>query len=81
MVVQQPMEQVLASLAASRTDRLEASGEDPLAALNGGYHVAYVVGAVFVVVSAVVGALLLRSEPGLAAHGHGEVEAAPEAAR
>ena len=73
---------VLASLAASRTDRLEASGEDPLAALNGGYHVAYVVGAVFVVVSAVVGALLLRSEPGLAAHGHGEVvEAAPEAAR
>jgi EmrB/QacA subfamily drug resistance transporter len=72
---------VLASLAASRTDRLEASGEGALAALNGGYHVAYVVGTVFVVASAVVAGLLLRPEPGLAAHGHGEVaEPAPEAA-
>ena len=73
---------VLASLAASRTDRLEASGEGALAALNGGYHVAYVVGTVFVVASAVVAGVLLRPEPGLAAHGHGEVaEPAPEAAR
>ena len=72
---------VLASLAASRTESLEASGEGALVALNGGYHVAYVVGTVFVVASAVVAGLLLRPEPGLAAHGHGEVaEPAPEAA-
>jgi MFS family permease len=29
---------ILASLAASRTDTLEASGESALSALNGGYH-------------------------------------------
>src|SRR5213083_2869734 len=38
---------VLASLAASRTDTLLASGDGPLAALSGGYHVAFVVGALF----------------------------------
>ena len=63
---------VLASLAASRTDRLEAAGEGPLAALNGGYHLAYVVGAVFVVASGVVAALLLRPEPVHASRAHGE---------
>src|SRR4029450_6555294 len=36
---------VLASLAASRTDTLEASGEGSLEALTGGYHAAFVVGA------------------------------------
>jgi EmrB/QacA subfamily drug resistance transporter len=54
---------ILASLSASRTDSLEASGESPLAALNGGYHLAFVSGAVFVVVSAVVAGGLLRREP------------------
>jgi len=52
---------VLASLAASRTDSLSASGEGTLAALTGGYHVAFVVGAVFAAAAAVVGALALRS--------------------
>ena len=70
---------VLASLAASRTDRLEASGEGTLAALNGGYHIAYVVGAVFVVASAVVAALLLRPEPAHAPHAHGEAVGEPAA--
>ena len=71
---------VLASLAASRTDSLEASGEGTLAALNGGYHVAFLVGALFVVASAVVAALLLRPDQA-AVHAHGEVgEAATEAA-
>ena len=65
----------LASLAASRTDRLEASGEGPLAALNGGYHAAFLVGAAFVVASAVVGALLLRSDAAVA-HGHAAEPAA-----
>ena len=38
---------ILASLAASRTDDLLGSGEGDLAALNGGYHLAFLVGAVF----------------------------------
>ena len=40
---------VLASLAASRTDTLLASGENQVAALTGGYHVAFFVGAVFAI--------------------------------
>jgi EmrB/QacA subfamily drug resistance transporter len=51
---------VLASLAASRTDSLAAGGEDHLAALTGGYHAAFLVGALFAVTGALVGALLLR---------------------
>jgi EmrB/QacA subfamily drug resistance transporter len=59
---------VLASLAASRTESLEASGESTLVALNGGYHAAFVVGALFVVASAVVGGALLRSDVSAGAH-------------
>jgi EmrB/QacA subfamily drug resistance transporter len=51
---------VLASLAASRTDSLHASGHGRLAALDGGYHAAFVVGALFAAAAAVVGAGLLR---------------------
>jgi MFS family permease len=51
---------VLASLAASRTDSLLASGEDPLAALNGGYHIAFLVGAAFAFAAVVIAAALLR---------------------
>jgi hypothetical protein len=52
---------VLASLAASRTSSLRASGDGPLAALVGGYHVAFLVGALFAVGAAVLGAVLLRT--------------------
>jgi EmrB/QacA subfamily drug resistance transporter len=52
---------VLASLAASRTDSLRAGGDGPLAALNGGYHVALLVGALFAAAASVVGGVLLRS--------------------
>ena len=52
---------VLASLAASRTDSLRAAGHGELAALVGGYHVAFLVGAVFAVAAAAVGTALLRS--------------------
>ena len=38
---------VLASLAASRSDTLEAAGDSALEALNGGYHAAFLVGALF----------------------------------
>jgi EmrB/QacA subfamily drug resistance transporter len=51
---------VLASLAASRTDTLLASGESQAAALTGGYHVAFLVGAIFAFVAAGLGAFLLR---------------------
>ncbi|HSC91548.1 MAG TPA: DHA2 family efflux MFS transporter permease subunit [Gaiellaceae bacterium] len=51
---------VLASLASSRSDTLLSSGHDSLAALNGGYHVAFVVGAIFIVAAGSVAAALLR---------------------
>jgi EmrB/QacA subfamily drug resistance transporter len=70
---------VLASLAASRTDALAADGEGPLAALNGGYHAAFLVGAVFVVISAVVAGALLRSDVSAAAH-EGEAVGTPATA-
>jgi EmrB/QacA subfamily drug resistance transporter len=59
---------VLASLAASRSETLRGSGEGALAALNGGYHAAFLVGAVFAVAAAVIGAALLR-ETAMQAHG------------
>jgi EmrB/QacA subfamily drug resistance transporter len=60
---------VLASVAASRTESLEASGSDAVAALNGGYHVALLGGALFAVVAAVVAAVFLRAgEAAEAAH-------------
>ena len=52
---------VLASLAASRTDTLLEQGESSLVALNGGYQLAFVVGAVFAVAAAAIGGLLLRA--------------------
>ena len=52
---------VLASLAASRSDSLLASGDNALVALNGGYHAAFLVAAVFAVAAAVVSAVFLRT--------------------
>ena len=52
---------VLASLAASRTESLRASGEDPLVALTGGYHAAFLLGAIFAAAAAVIGAVFLRT--------------------
>lgn len=61
---------VLASLAAARTTSLGGAGLDATAALNGGYQLAFVIGAVFAAVAAVLGAVLLR--PGAAPGGAGE---------
>jgi EmrB/QacA subfamily drug resistance transporter len=52
---------VLASLASARTERLTASGTHALAALNGGYHMAFFVGAVFAAAAGLLGLLLLRT--------------------
>jgi EmrB/QacA subfamily drug resistance transporter len=60
---------ILASVAASRTSHLEASGTDHIAALAGGYHVAFLIGAIFAVGAAVLGGTMLRST---AMQPHGE---------
>jgi EmrB/QacA subfamily drug resistance transporter len=52
---------VLASVAASRTESLTASGEGPLEALTGGYHTAFLLGAVFAAAAAVIGGVFLRT--------------------
>jgi len=64
---------VLASLASARTAALGAAGADPVQALNGGYQWAFLVGAVFTAVAALLSGMLLRTrlQPGaqaLAAH-------------
>jgi EmrB/QacA subfamily drug resistance transporter len=53
---------VLATLAAERTSSLRADGESINAALNGGFHLAYLIGAALVVVAIVAAASLLRAE-------------------
>src|SRR5919197_8004 len=51
----------LASIASSRTHSLRVSGDGSLAALVGGYHAAFLVGALFAVAAARLGAALLRT--------------------
>jgi EmrB/QacA subfamily drug resistance transporter len=51
---------ILAALADSRTSSLEASGHSHLSALTSGYHVAFLVGALFAIAAAALGAALLR---------------------
>ncbi len=51
---------VLASLADARTRSLAQTGIEMLEALNGGYHLAFVVGAIITAAAALLGALWLR---------------------
>ncbi|MDP8973525.1 MAG: hypothetical protein M3N45_10240 [Actinomycetota bacterium] len=51
---------VLASIAASRTEGLTGAGCEPVVALNGGYHAAFLLSAIFVALAAVLAASLLR---------------------
>jgi EmrB/QacA subfamily drug resistance transporter len=53
---------ILASVADSRTNSLRAAGEGALEALNGGYHLAFLIGAVFAAGAALVGAVFLRPQ-------------------
>jgi MFS family permease len=72
---------VLASLAAMRTETLGDSGTAELDALTGGYHVAFLVGAIFAASAAALGAGLLRPKPMPAPDAHAaEFEPATEAA-
>jgi EmrB/QacA subfamily drug resistance transporter len=63
---------ILASVAASRSASLLASGEGQLTALTGGYHTAFLVGALFAAGAAVLGAVLLRGGAGSAVKVHDE---------
>jgi hypothetical protein len=63
---------VLATLSTSRTEDLGASGETAAAALNGGYHVAYLIGAALVAAALVTALTLLRPR------GAEQVETAPQ---
>jgi EmrB/QacA subfamily drug resistance transporter len=53
---------VLATLSATRTDDLLASGEGAASALTSGYHLAFLIGAILVAVAVVVGIVVLQSE-------------------
>jgi EmrB/QacA subfamily drug resistance transporter len=68
---------VLASVAASRTDTLAASGDAHLAALTGGYHAAFVGGAVFAAAAAAIGGFFLRAKMEAPARESSEMVAAP----
>ena len=66
---------VLATLSASRTEDLAAGGESAAAALNGGYHVAFLIGAALVVGALATALTLLR--PGTVEEAHPEAEPVP----
>ncbi|WP_406502796.1 MFS transporter [Streptomyces sp. NBC_01602] len=53
---------LLSTLAASRTDELLADGQSRAAALTGGYHLAFVIGAAFLVAAFVVAFAVLRPQ-------------------
>jgi EmrB/QacA subfamily drug resistance transporter len=72
---------VLASIAAARTDSLLASGDGPLQALTSGYHAAFLVGAVFALAAAVLGAVLLRAGAQIPQHEGEETIHAPAPAK
>jgi hypothetical protein len=64
---------ILASLAASQTESALASGLSPLAALNAGYHAAFLVGAVFAGVASALCAAGLRAGVQTVDHEAGQV--------
>ena len=73
---------VLASLAARHTASLTAGGASPAAALDGGYHVAFLVGAAFALAAALLGVTLLRrgaAEPQHLSSHHAEAQEASAA--
>jgi EmrB/QacA subfamily drug resistance transporter len=53
---------VLATLSTERTERLVADGENLAAALNSGYHLAYLIGAALTLVAIVVAFVVVRSQ-------------------
>ena len=68
---------VLASLAASRTDTLASSGDSHLAALTGGYHAAFIAGAVFAAAAGSIGGAFIRARMDASAPEAAEMGASP----
>ena len=68
---------VLATLSTTRTEGLRDAGDSALAALNGGYHLAYLVGAGLILAALAVALTVLQPERKAAAGGRGEAEARP----
>jgi hypothetical protein len=54
---------VLATLSATRSDTLLASGSSPDAALTGGFHLAFWVGAGLVTAAFAITTLVIRTQP------------------
>jgi MFS family permease len=52
---------VLASFAAMRTDALLATGSDAVTSLNGGYQLAFLLGATSAVIAAIAGGVFMRT--------------------
>jgi EmrB/QacA subfamily drug resistance transporter len=70
---------VLATLASERTNSLRGPGESAAAALNSGYHLAYLIGAALVAVAAAIALGVLRSEAPVRVEGdaHADGETVP----
>lgn len=66
---------ILASLAAARTESLAAAGADVATALNGGYHLAFLLGAIAAVLASVLAGAFVRTR----SHGHTQGEASSAA--
>jgi EmrB/QacA subfamily drug resistance transporter len=71
---------VLATLASQRTSDQVAAGVSHDAALNSGYHLAYLIGAGLVAAALTVAIIVLRSPDMSEAHAHGDEPAATEPA-
>ena len=65
---------VLATLATERADGLLADGTSQDAALNSGYHLAYLIGAILMAVAVAVAATVVESVPAQAHAGEAEPE-------
>jgi MFS family permease len=68
---------ILAAAAASRTDSLVASGDSQPDALIGGYHLAFLLGALFAAAAAVLVAVLLKPQPMEHPAAEGEAQPVP----
>lgn len=68
---------ILASAAARWTTKLHEAAVESVAALNGGYHVAFALGAACAVCAAVIGVVLLPSGNAAELKGHGSTGSAP----
>ena len=69
---------VLSAFVSSRTNSLTAAGKDEASALLGGYHVAFLLAAGFVLLALLIGAAMLRTGPRTAEAGQPERNAATD---